>query len=71
MDGEAWTLAGLVETGTERDPERRAVPLEVVVPGGPVRYVRVRAVGHTLPDWHPGAGENAWVFADEILIQEG
>ena len=21
------------------------------------------------PDWHPGAGEKAWIFADEITIE--
>jgi len=33
------------------------------------RYIRVFAknVG-TLPDWHPGAGGLAWLFADEIQI---
>jgi len=70
-DGERWSLAGRLETGDERDPERRAVPLEIRVPEGPVRYVRVVATPRTLPSWHPGAGEDAWIFADEILIQEG
>ena len=34
------------------------------------RYVRMRAQNFgKLPDWHPGAGGNAWIFADEILIE--
>ena len=69
-DGESWSAAGFLETAPDPDPERRAVALEVPVAAGPVRYVRVRAEGHTLPEWHPGRGENAWVFADEILILE-
>jgi hypothetical protein len=33
------------------------------------RYVRMRAQNFgKLPDWHSGAGGNAWIFADEILI---
>jgi len=34
------------------------------------RYIRVIAnnVG-ICPDWHPGAGEKAWLFVDEIVIQ--
>ncbi|MEA1875877.1 MAG: GH92 family glycosyl hydrolase [Bacteroidota bacterium] len=34
------------------------------------RYIRVSAesVG-TCPAWHPGAGNNAWLFADELVIE--
>jgi hypothetical protein len=34
------------------------------------RYVRVTA--HTygkIPAWHPGAGDDAFIFADEIIIE--
>jgi predicted alpha-1,2-mannosidase len=35
----------------------------------PARWVRLRAVNRgTCPDWHPGAGGSAWLFADEIVI---
>ncbi|MGD2245700.1 MAG: GH92 family glycosyl hydrolase [Candidatus Aminicenantes bacterium] len=34
------------------------------------RYVKVKAVNRAIcPAWHKGAGEKAWVFADEIIIQ--
>ena len=34
------------------------------------RYVRIRAENFgKIPAWHPGYGGNAWIFADEILIQ--
>ena len=33
------------------------------------RYVRIRALNRGLcPAWHAGAGEKAWIFTDEILI---
>jgi predicted alpha-1,2-mannosidase len=34
------------------------------------RYIKVVAknIG-TCPDWHPGKGKPAWIFADEIVIQ--
>ena len=34
------------------------------------RYVRATArnIG-VCPDWHPGAGEKAWIFADELIIE--
>jgi predicted alpha-1,2-mannosidase len=35
-----------------------------------VRYVKIRAQNlGKLPDWHPGAGGDAWIFADEIIIE--
>jgi len=34
------------------------------------RYIRVRAKNTGVcPDWHPGAGQKAWLFVDEITIQ--
>jgi hexosaminidase len=35
-----------------------------------VRYIRIEAVNiGSCPDWHPGKGEKAWLFADEIRIE--
>lgn len=35
-----------------------------------VRYLRVRAHNFgKLPNWHPGAGGDAWIFADEIIVE--
>lgn len=69
-DGTAWTTVGTVETAVERDDERRVRLFAVETDGSPVRYVRVHARNQRLPDWHPGAGERAWIFADEIVIEE-
>lgn len=34
------------------------------------RYLRVKAKNYgTLPDWHPAAGADSWLFVDEVLIQ--
>jgi predicted alpha-1,2-mannosidase len=34
------------------------------------RYVKVIAHNYgKLPDWHPGRGGDAWIFADEIVIE--
>jgi hypothetical protein len=69
-DGEIWHSVGRVDTTLYRDGERRVRALAVDVPGHPVRFVRVRARPRILPDWHAGAGQRAWVFADEIIVQE-
>jgi hypothetical protein len=35
-----------------------------------VRFVKVTAVNRGIcPDWHPGKGEQSWIFADEIEIK--
>ena len=34
------------------------------------RYIKVKAASYgTLPDGHQGAGNKAWVFADEIIVR--
>lgn len=34
------------------------------------RFVKVKAINAgKLPDWHPGKGEPAWLFADEIDVR--
>jgi hypothetical protein len=35
-----------------------------------LRFLRVQARNFgPLPDWHPGAGEPAWLFVDEIVAE--
>lgn len=37
--------------------------------GANVRYIRIKAESVGLcPAWHPGAGDKAWIFADEIIV---
>ncbi len=34
------------------------------------RYIRIKAHAYgKIPDWHPGHGEDSWLFIDEILIE--
>jgi len=34
------------------------------------RFIRIQAVNRKLcPAWHPGAGGNAWLFADEVIVR--
>jgi predicted alpha-1,2-mannosidase len=34
------------------------------------RYVRIRAVNRGVcPQWHVGAGDKAWIFVDEIIVE--
>jgi hexosaminidase len=71
-DGESWLEMGRVEVPRERIEERQSRRFEVSAPEGfpGVRFLRVRAGNHgALPTWHPGAGEDAWLFVDEILVE--
>jgi hypothetical protein len=35
-----------------------------------VRFIRVEAVNiGVCPDWHPGKGQKAWIFIDEIVVK--
>jgi hexosaminidase len=71
-DGRSWQL---VERRTKQRPVvADAASRELVtfaVPAGFIaRWLRVVAKGgRRLPTWHSGAGELAWVFADEIVIR--
>ncbi len=34
------------------------------------RYIHVQAINiKTCPDWHKGAGDKAWLFVDEIIVE--
>jgi len=44
------------------------VTFDETLPG--VRYVSVKALNYgRLPDWHPGAGQPAFIFTDEIIVE--
>ena len=72
-DGERWREVGRVDIPVERNPERAVRMIEVEVGGETegvsTRYLRVVARNQKLPSWHPGTGENAWIFADEIVVE--
>ena len=50
----------------------RVEELTAAAPADRARFVRVRARSlGTCPQWHPGAGSPAWLFADEIRVNPG
>ena len=54
------------------DRDYSAITRDLVVTFAPtrVRYLRVTVERYgRLPDWHPGAGNESWFFADEIVIE--
>ena len=74
LDGKHWTLFG--EVSATQFPAEHYRQEEMVThlfyADGNVRakYVKVTATNFgSLPDWHVSAGEQAWLFADEIVIK--
>ncbi|HJR61581.1 MAG TPA: GH92 family glycosyl hydrolase [Vicinamibacterales bacterium] len=71
-DGQTFEPLGTIENGTsarESKPVTRDFALDLARTRR-ARYLRLR-VDHygKLPAWHPGAGEDAWFFTDEIVVR--
>jgi hypothetical protein len=44
--------------------------LEDIPGGSAARFVRLVAENYgPLPAWHPGRGQPAWIFVDEIVVR--
>ena len=77
-DGKNWksygTLGELVDAPGEKSAQQRqeesTTQLFAVKKTARAKYLKVTAQNYgTLPDWHISAGEQAWLFADEIIIK--
>ncbi len=70
-DGEQFKKLTEFKNSTPKKfaPDKRQ-EYTVEVKNKTIRYIKVvaEAIGNC-PEWHPGAGGKAWVFADEIVIQ--
>ncbi len=70
IDGVNFTKAAEIKTDVAPD-DMRAQMMDYSAKIAPVkaRFVRVRAYNFgKIPAWHPGAGNDAFIFVDEILI---
>jgi hexosaminidase len=70
-DGKSFRLVASVKNDADdRDPKPLVKTLGASVPNQNARYLRVRAKNYgKLPSWHPGAGNPAWLFADELIVE--
>jgi predicted alpha-1,2-mannosidase len=71
LDGENFVTVGIKENTL---PDRTDKPVLHDFTTGDIRHRArfVRVIAHnrgTCPPWHPGAGDKAWIFADEIVIE--
>ncbi len=70
-DGATWSAPVSVENEMPVNTEGAfAHELSVSFDAKPVRFVNVKArnLGFC-PDWHRGAGDRAWLFADEVVVE--
>jgi alpha-L-fucosidase len=65
-----WRLVGEVKSPLEQTERVLTRDFTFAVDNIKTRYIRVAAknVG-TCPSWHPGAGDKAWLFTDEIIVE--
>ena len=70
-DGRNFTEVGQDTNDISADDDGTLLKdFKVQVPGIRTRYIRVFAKNRMVcPEWHPGAGGKAWIFADEILVR--
>ncbi|QQS39903.1 MAG: GH92 family glycosyl hydrolase [Acidobacteriota bacterium] len=70
-DGKTWRKAAEIETDfPEREMEHTIRDYVKTIDPVTARYVRVKAVNFgKIPAWHPGAGFDAYIFVDEIIVE--
>jgi hypothetical protein len=69
-DGINWKTVGNQSNAVKQKESVVARDFSTAVKDVSARYVRVAAknVG-TCPPWHPGAGDKAWLFVDEVVVE--
>ena len=69
-DGKNFKSVGVVENEVAEDAEDAVVQELDINRRMKARYVRIVAKNRgTCPEWHVGAGDKAWIFCDEIVIE--
>jgi putative alpha-1,2-mannosidase len=72
MDGDKWSLISEEKLIVNQDETKATIKIINANIQKPLlsKYVKVVATNYgKLPEWHPGAGGNAYIFIDEIEIR--
>ncbi|MDQ3633296.1 MAG: discoidin domain-containing protein [Acidobacteriota bacterium] len=71
MDGENFTKVADIKTDVDvKDMKPKIKDYTREITPTKARYVRIKATNlGKIPDWHPGAGFQAFIFVDEIFIK--
>jgi hypothetical protein len=55
---------------SDRDARVTVKEISSTFPPRNARFVKVRAYNYgAVPQWHPGAGGQSWIFVDEITVE--
>ncbi len=70
-NGKDFEVVEVVEPGISPETPGAIINnITVNTAGKKARYVRVRAKNtRECPDWHPGAGKDAYLFVDEVVVE--
>ena len=70
-DGKTFTSgASIINEGPDREEGVVIRDFVATFSAQTARYVRIRALNFgKIPSWHPGNGGDAWIFVDEITIE--
>lgn len=70
MDGTEFTKIADIKSDIPSDDIRVITKDFITDFAGKCRFVRIKAKNFgTIPQWHPGAGDKAFIFIDEIIIE--
>ena len=71
VDGKKFSKAATIENKTpDKDLKVQAKDFSKVIVKQKTRYIKVKAKNYgKLPSWHAGAGGDAWIFLDEIIVE--
>ncbi len=71
IDGVNFKKVGVVYNGVpDNDYNDIHIDFTYELKNIKARFVKVKAKNYgTIPDWHPGAGRDSWIFVDEIIIE--
>ena len=68
-DGKTYNPFGTAKARSEKNEEVRVLDLEVKGKAK-ARYVKVKIKNYgLLPEWHISAGNQAWLFVDEVWVK--
>lgn len=69
-DGEEFALQKTFNNIPTKNPDARILDVSAEFENLEARFIKIVAKNIGMcPSWHPGAGDKAWVFSDEIIIQ--
>jgi len=71
MDGKKFKeIASVTNTVSDSNLEVQRKEFSVPIDAKEYRFIKVEAINYgKLPNWHPGAGGDAFIFIDEIVIE--